>query len=360
MAKIENIEEKFSETYRSTEQPPPNIVAFNELRSCADLFRLHEKEQIDIHPFFQRECVWTAPDQTRFIDSLVKQLPIPSMCFAFDYNTRKWIVIDGLQRMTAIVKFLNKNANWTLSRLEDIDPNLSGKNSIDFHDEESPLHSYIERVENLTLPITVLRCDFSDESHMEYLFKIFHRLNAGGVRLNSQEIRNCIYSGSFNNMLIELDKDANWVRLKSHINGKKDRFRSMELALRILAFSKSRDAYKGNLARFLNDFMFNHRRESDSKLNNIKKGFVRMSTILVDKVIPQMESQKFGFTQFEALAVGVVLNIGNVEQLNDKDLKKCIKKFEQIELLKTEALSADISRTESVKSRLKFAIESFK
>ena len=214
MASLEKVEQNYSETYKSIEQPPPDIVVFNELRSCADLFRLYEKDQIDIRPYFQREGVWSPPDQTRFIDSLVKQLPIPSMCFAFDYKTRKWIVIDGLQRMTAIIKFLNEKENWTLSRLEDIDPKLSGKNSKEFHDEKSEFHSYVERVENLTLPITVLRCDFTDESHMEYLFKIFHRLNAGGVRLNSQEIRNCIYSGSLNKMLIELDKEPKWVALK--------------------------------------------------------------------------------------------------------------------------------------------------
>src|SRR3972149_4719005 len=359
MAKSEKIEENYSETYKSIELPPPDIVVFNELRSCADLFRLHEKEQIDIRPFFQREGVWSTPDQTRFIDSLVKQLPIPSMCFAFDYNTRKWIVIDGLQRMTAIIKFLNKSSNWTLSRLEDIDPNLSGKKTNEFHNENSDLHSYIERVENLTLPITVLRCDFSKESHMEYLFKIFHRLNAGGIRLNSQEIRNCIYSGSLNNLLIELDKEPNWVKLKSHINGKKDRFRSVELILRILAFSKSREAYKGNLARFLNDFMFKHRRETENKLNSFKKTFSRMSSVLVDKVIPEMGAGKFGFSQIEALAVGVIENISSVEKLNDRDIKKCIKKFREIELLKTEALSADISQTESVKNRIRLAIEAF-
>jgi len=323
------------------------------------LFRLYEKDQIDIRPYFQREGVWSPPDQTRFIDSLVKQLPIPSMCFAFDYKTRKWIVIDGLQRMTAIIKFLNEKENWTLSRLEDIDPKLSGKNSKEFHDEKSEFHSYVERVENLTLPITVLRCDFTDESHMEYLFKIFHRLNAGGVRLNSQEIRNCIYSGSLNKMLIELDKEPKWVALKLHINGKKDRFRSVELILRILAFSKSKDAYKGNLARFLNDYMFNHRKESEAKLEEFRNTFKRMSKVLVDKVIPEMETRKFGFTQIEALAVGVISNINNVESANITKLKKCITKFQEIELLSTEALSADISRTESVKNRLTFAIASF-
>src|SRR3972149_5345643 len=263
MAKSEKIEENYSETYKSIELPPPDIVVFNELRSCADLFRLHEKEQIDIRPFFQREGVWSTPDQTRFIDSLVKQLPIPSMCFAFDYNTRKWIVIDGLQRMTAIIKFLNKSSNWTLSRLEDIDPNLSGKKTNEFHNENSDLHSYIERVENLTLPITVLRCDFSKESHMEYLFKIFHRLNAGGIRLNSQEIRNCIYSGSLNNLLIELDKEPNWVKPPPHMDGRRSRDPRVELGLASLAVSKSREAYKGNRARVLNGRMFKHRRETE-------------------------------------------------------------------------------------------------
>lgn len=360
MAKKIDIEESYSEVYKSIEQPPADIVVFNELRSCADLFRLYDKGQIEIKPFFQREGVWRIPDQTRFIDSLVKQLPIPSMCFAFDYNTRKWIVIDGLQRMTAIIKFLNKESDWLLSRLEDIDPNLSGANSNEFHNEQSKLHSYIERVENLTLPITVLRCDFTDESHMEYLFKIFHRLNAGGVRLNNQEIRNCIYSGSMNDALIVLDKEPNWIKLKAYINGKKDRFRSVELILRILAFSMSKDLYKGNLARFLNDFMFKHRMQSDNKLNSFKRLFARLSLVLVDKVIPQMASQKFGFTQIEALAVGVLANIENVESLNVRDLKKCINKFQKIELLQTKALSADISRTESVKNRLKLAIESFK
>ena len=49
----------------------------------------------------------------------------------------------------------------------------------------------IEIVENVTLPITVLRCDYSKESHNNYLFTIFHRLNSGGKKLTNQEIRNC-------------------------------------------------------------------------------------------------------------------------------------------------------------------------
>src|SRR5580765_4624445 len=58
----------------TNENPPPDIVAYNELRSCADLVRLAEG-QLDIAPDFQRGFVWSSADQTRFIDSLIKGLP---------------------------------------------------------------------------------------------------------------------------------------------------------------------------------------------------------------------------------------------------------------------------------------------
>lgn len=52
-----------------TELPPSDIVAYNELRSCADLFRMKLQGILEIQPEFQRDIVWKGPDQTRFIDS---------------------------------------------------------------------------------------------------------------------------------------------------------------------------------------------------------------------------------------------------------------------------------------------------
>ncbi|MBU3639642.1 DUF262 domain-containing protein [Polynucleobacter sp. AP-RePozz3-80-G7] len=359
MSKKDDFESNFSESYAPTRQPPADIVVFNELRSCADLLRMHEKGHLNIRPFFQRENVWTGSEQTRFIDSLVKQLPIPSMCIAFDYNTRKWIVIDGLQRMTAIIRFLDGSKSWTLSKLEDVDPNLSGALSSELHDESSQLHTYIERVENLTLPITVLRCNFDDESHMEYLFKIFHRLNSGGVKLNNQEIRNCIYSGNLNEKLIAIEKQADWRGIYRFINGKKDRFRAVELILRIMAFSESRESYGGNLAAFLNDFMYKNRNAEKSKLDAFEANLIKVSQIIVNKVIPIMENKKLGFTQLEALAVGILSNISTVEKFDANQLLECVKSFEGIELLHGKALSESTSRVDKVKGRIVSSITAF-
>ena len=40
------------------EVPPQDIVAYNELRSCADLFRMHEQGILNMQPEFQRDIVW--------------------------------------------------------------------------------------------------------------------------------------------------------------------------------------------------------------------------------------------------------------------------------------------------------------
>ena len=52
------LEEQEESTFSSddnNEVPPSDIIAFNELRSCADLYRMHVEGTLDIKPEFQRE-----------------------------------------------------------------------------------------------------------------------------------------------------------------------------------------------------------------------------------------------------------------------------------------------------------------
>ena len=99
------------------------------------------------------------------------------MCFALDHKQQKWIVIDGLQRISTIVKFL-QGGDWKLSQLNDIDPEIAGKSVAAIKTSTAALHQYYTRVENLSVPVTVLRCDFKKKPHMEYLFTIFPAVNA--------------------------------------------------------------------------------------------------------------------------------------------------------------------------------------
>jgi hypothetical protein len=352
--KLENLEESTFLDDDSAELPPPDIIAYNELRSCADLHRMHTQGILEIQPEFQREIVWKNPDQTRFIDSLVKQLPIPSMCFSLDYKAQKWQVIDGLQRMATIIRFLS-GQTWTLSKLDDIDPSLSGQPLSKLVDENSGLHHYYTRVENLTLPITVLRCDYSKKSHTNYLFTIFHRLNTGGMKLNNQEIRNCIYSGTLNNLLKELNTNEAWMKLIRMKKAIGYRFTKQELILRVLAFNERYQNYGGRLARFLNEYMKDNKNANASKLEQKRQIFLRTVDIVFAKIFDGKAPPKMPMSVFETLLVGVSLSLQYLEGQSANRVKSLYHELLKHEELSEPKLSEGLSGKARVIGRMEAA-----
>lgn len=348
---IWQLEKKTFEEDDSVELPPPDVVAYNELRSCADLFRMYTNGILEIRPQFQREIVWKRQQQTRFIDSLVKQLPIPSMCFSLDYKSQKWQVIDGLQRMWSIIRFLT-GSGWTLSKLDDIDPKLSGQPVSKFADMNSELHSYFTRVQNLTLPITVLRCDYLKRSHTSYLFTIFHRLNTGAVRLNNQEIRNCIYSGRFNEFLKKLDANPTWMKLNRMKASGSYRYTKQELILRFFALHDSYDAYDGRLARFLNEYMEEHRNPADAFLSAKETLFERTVNIVYKSVFEGRIPTKLSISVFEGILVGVSLNLAFVESQPSANIRAMYARLLQEEEFSEERLREGLAGKTRVKGRM--------
>ena len=358
-AKIEELERQSFEQDDTSEVPPPDIVAFNESRSCADLFRMYNQGILQIQPEFQREIVWKGPAQTRFIDSLTKQLPIPSLCFSMDFKSQRWQVIDGLQRMASIIRFLSGDPNWTLSRLEDIDSELSGKQAKLFLDRQSPLHTYYQRVENLTLPITVLRCDYSKKSNTNYLFTIFHRLNTGGMRLNNQEIRNCIYSGPFNTLLKELNVNPIWMRLNRMKKQDGYRFTKQEIILRFFAFYERHSTYGGRLAKFLNEYMDDKRNMLPAEVQSKRELFERTLKITYEKAFSETVPTKLSITVLEATLVGVAKNISTLEQASANDVQSKFQNLLANEEFSDEKLVEGLSGKPRVLGRFKAAIECF-
>lgn len=264
-----------------------------------------------------------------------------------------------MQRLSALIRFLDKESEWQLSILKDIDSTLAGASVKAIKTPGSELYPHYERVQNVTLPITVLRCDFSKGDHMEYLFKIFHRLNSGGMRLSNQEIRNCIYSGPFNRLLMELDQNEAWEGFKGHIIGKKDRFRSVELILRMFAFMGRREQYRGNLSNFLNKFMLDNRFLPEPDCLEYGGLFARVVTILEQNIVLLMDGKKIGFAQTEALLVSLGVNIATLEAMSQRKLATRFKRFLAIPLLSTDGLRNDISNRDNVTSRIEEAINAF-
>jgi hypothetical protein len=54
LSELEKMEQETFEEDDSIDIPPPDIVAYNELRSCADLFRMYERQYIKDTPLFPK------------------------------------------------------------------------------------------------------------------------------------------------------------------------------------------------------------------------------------------------------------------------------------------------------------------
>lgn len=346
-------EEELSEKDDSSQVPPSDIIAFNELRSCADLLRMYKTDQLIIKPNFQRDVVWSKAAQTRFIDSLVKQLPIPSMCLSLDYKTGERLMIDGLQRVSSIISFLT-DKKWKLSKLDDIDKRISGRTPSQIKEKNYDIYS---RLENLTIPVTVLRCDYSKKSHISYLFTIFHRLNTGGNKLNNQEIRNCIFQGSFNDFLKSMADYSMFIKLMKIDKNKSYRLAYEELILRFFAFYDGYGKYNGRLATFLNDYMNKKKDADDAELSEKRHIFERTVDLLYQRMLGNKPLPKLSKATTESIFVGIAKNLNTLEDNSDKEVRAKFLKLRKNEAFSTENLKEGLSRKENVIKRIETAAD---
>lgn len=333
--------------------PPQDVVAFTEQRSCADINRMCEKKQLDINPDFQRGIVWRNRAQTLFIDSLIKQLPIPSMCISLDIKTQNRLVIDGLQRISTINRFLNLNEDWKLADTPDADKKISGKKLSEIRNENPDL---FDRVENVTIPITVIRCDYSQQKHMEYLFQIFNRLNSGGNKLYNQEIRNCIYQGPFNSMIKRLARSGAWCEFAKVDEKTVDnaRFNNEERILRFFAFYYNYLNYKGKLASFLNDYMHSNKDISDDEVELYTNLFINTLNV-ANKIKDKPDSKNV----VDSVLVGIARNISTLSTLDDMSINNIYDTLMRQPEFSFEEMQEGLGATEKVKNRISKSIEMF-
>jgi hypothetical protein len=153
------------------------------------------EEQIKLSPDFQRRDRWDTKKQSRFVESIIMNVPVPPVFLGED-RYGSYVVLDGRQRLTAIYDFLR--GGYALEKLE-VWKELNGMRFSDM--EDKGLASTIKR--RFIPAVLLLR-----ESSPEVKYDVFDRLNTGGVPLNAMEIRNAVFQGKYNRLLHKLSDDA--------------------------------------------------------------------------------------------------------------------------------------------------------
>jgi uncharacterized protein with ParB-like and HNH nuclease domain len=176
-------------------------------------------------PQFQRGFVWDIKDASRFVESLLLGLPVPSIFLAKEPDTGKLLVVDGQQRLLSLLYYYD--GIWEPSKrefsLKGVDPTFEGRTYKKLRDEDR------RRLDDAILHVTIFKQDEPSEDESS-VYQVFERLNSGGKKLTPQEIRSAVHhSGGMRVILHELNKNPEW----RSIYGPADpRMRDQELVLR--------------------------------------------------------------------------------------------------------------------------------
>jgi len=227
--------------------------------SIRELYMMFKEGDLDPRPKFQRYFVWDDKKCSRLIESVLLEVPIPNIYLAEDENG-KYSVIDGQQRLTSFINFID--GQLTLKGLAV----LSDLNGRKFNVLDSELKSKYQKSTIHTILI-------KKESQKDIRFEIFERLNTGSVKLNDQELRNCMFRGSYNDFLNELSHDKDFLELMG-LKEPHDRMLDRELILRFFSiFHKTYLRYEQPMKIFLNDEMRERMNLGDQQKAELRSTF---------------------------------------------------------------------------------------
>ena len=210
-----------------------------------------QRGRLDLQPDFQRHFVWNRAKASRLIESVLLEIPIP-VVYVAETHDRKLEVVDGQQRVTSLCAFCDgrfpDGSPFRLSGLQV----LSELNGTTFQDLD-------EAQQEAILACIIRMIVLSRDSDPDVKFEVFERLNLGSVRLNNQELRNCIYRGALNDLIKDLSLNSFLLRIR-RVEAPHERMEDRHLVLRFLAMrERSHLNYRSPMKQFLNRFMEDHR-----------------------------------------------------------------------------------------------------
>lgn len=285
------------------------------------LLKRINKEELDLAPDFQRHAdIWKEDAQSRLIESIIIRIPIPA--FYIDAtNEDKWLVVDGLQRLSALKRFM-LDKELKLSGLEYL-THLKDK-TFDEIDRR-----YQRRLEETQLTVYLIE----KGTPPEIKYNIFKRINTGGLALSPQELRHALNPGKGTKFLTKLAASSEFLQVVELDKKRKMRMEDREFILGFLAFTlTSYEEYSNNRDTFLTKALSKTNRLTETELNQIENNFQR-TMIAAWNLFNKDAFRKISTSQrwqypinkalFEAWSV-------NISKLNDEEIKRLINKREEL------------------------------
>jgi hypothetical protein len=299
-------------------------LSFNEI---LDMFKT---EELDINPDYQRLFQWSEGARSRFIESLLLEMPVPPI-YVVEQEEGRYLLIDGLQRISSYLHLRGAleaahldppvHIGEKLSLVDcDIVEELNGKT---FDDLGTALQIRLKRA---FVRVEVVR----KGSDPRFKYHMFKRLNTGGQLLTAQQLRNCtirLLDPRFNDFIIRLSRTSDFQKTTASLTTESSLGAfDQELVLRFFAMKNYRHAFKHDVGDFLTEYMEG---VSDPltalpfdpvvEENNFERTFMILNAALGEKAFSYANKARTDLTRgfsvyhYEAITLGMQTRIGNIE-----------------------------------------------
>ena len=331
-------------------------ISFNEILD------MYNNEELVIQPDYQRGFRWSNEQQSRFIESILLEMPLPPI-FLIEDKDNVYELIDGLQRISSYLNFRGALKRSQIQIYEESCEDSECEENTGF--SESPLKlsgcDILKEINGRTydeLPVSLkikLKRNFiralilKKETNPELRYHMFKRLNTGGSILSEQEIRNCtirLLDNKFIDFINYLAKKPAFLECMYLVNNSdQKKMFNEECVLKFFALKNNISNYNIGMKEFLtmyaeavskNEIEFDYIKEEeifDKTFNILCKIGSDIIFATIDKAQQEI-MRKFASYQFEAFTLGLQSLLDKIDINNDELITKLKNEIKTIKLNK--------------------------
>lgn len=305
--------------------------------SIGELINIYRDGELNIDPAFQRLFRWDDERKSRFIESILLGIPIPSI-FVHQNEKGVWELVDGLQRVSTLLQLTGDLKAVEQGEMKPLVltgtkllPSLDGKMWKSSNAKDALDPSLQIEIKRARIRVEIIK----SESDQSAKFELFQRLNTGGVELTAQEVRNSIaisINKPFFDWLVKCSERPSFLSTTKQTERATKSQAVIELALRFFAFRHVE--YKSGLDvhEYLDDAMVQMASNKKFNKTSAEKEFSQTFDFLEESLgsdaFKKWNGTKFSgmflMSAFEVISTGLAHNIAKYEAMSKEDRKDTI------------------------------------
>lgn len=318
-------------------------ISFNELLDMS------ESGELNISPDYQRLFRWTEGQRSRFIESLLLEMPVPPI-YVIEQEENTYQLIDGLQRISSYLHLRGKlraphlDPSVTLGDmllLSDCDI-VKELNGLTFNDLPTALQIRLKRA---FIRMEVIK----KETDHHFKYHMFKRLNTGGEILSPQQVRNAtirMLGAKFPEFIIRMAENSAFKDTMAYLTQERrlSAF-DQELVVRFFALKNNLSGFKHDVSEYLTEYM-----ESVADPDKKAEFFYEPEQICFEKTFDVLNralgelafafankaksdlSGGFSTYHYEAITIGLQSIIDKIDPTDEIAITKIAKTLREVKL----------------------------